>query len=99
GKQGYHEAADWGKIITDLKINSTAVLLDADGTVGKAYNAKTTPSFVIINPDGKIIYTGAIDNTPSTKSEDIAKAENYVTKVLDAALLKSTTSYGCGVKY
>ncbi|MEM7577336.1 MAG: redoxin domain-containing protein [Planctomycetota bacterium] len=99
GAQGHHDAAGWNQIIDDWGINATAILLDADGTVGRAYDAKTTPHMYVINPDGKLIYNGAIDSVRSTDSSDIASAENYVAKVLDAALLQNTKAYGCSVKY
>ncbi len=99
GKQGQHDAAGWNQIIDNWDINATAILLDADGTVGRAYDAQTTPHMMVINPDGKLIYNGAIDSIRSADAEDISGAENYVAKVLDAALLQSTTPYGCSVKY
>ncbi len=99
GAQGHHSAEGWNKIIKDWNINATALLIDESGEVGRAYDAKTTPHMYVINPDGKLIYQGAIDSIRSTKQADIAKADNHVAKVLDAALLKSTTPYGCSVKY
>ena len=59
----------------------------------------------VINPKGNLIYTGAIDDTRSTDSDDIAKSKNYVSMALDSALagkeieVKSSQSYGCSVKY
>ena len=59
----------------------------------------------IINPEGKLIYAGAIDDTRSTDVEDVKTAKNYVTSVLEDCLagkmVKSmaTTPYGCSVKY
>ncbi len=43
----------------------TAVLMDSDGKVGHLYNAKATPQMVVINPEGNLIYEGAIDNKPT----------------------------------
>src|SRR6266542_4050847 len=42
------------KVATSWKTQQTALLLDPDGKVGRAYGAKNTPQMVIINPDGKI---------------------------------------------
>ncbi|MEM7681237.1 MAG: redoxin domain-containing protein [Planctomycetota bacterium] len=86
------KAADWG-------INATAILMDDDGAVGQAYGATTTPHMYIINPDGKLIYQGAIDSDSSASPDAIPSATNYVQVVLDAALLQSTDQYGCSVKY
>lgn len=87
------------------KSSATAILLDADGTVGRLYGARTTPQMFIIDPEGRVIYAGAIDDKPSTKAEDIATSKNYVKTALDEALAgkpvstASTVSYGCSVKY
>jgi len=69
------------------------------------YDAKTTPHMYIIDPEGKLIYAGAIDDTRSTNVEDIKTSKNYVKTVLDDLLAgkdveaQSTTPYGCSVKY
>jgi peroxiredoxin len=99
GKQGHHTSDEWKKLAKEWDISSTGILVDADGKVGKAYGAKTTPHMFVINPDGKLIYQGAIDSDSSPSSDAIEKADNYVVKVLDAALLTETRSYGCSVKY
>ena len=98
-KQGYNTPEGWQRITEEKGVNATATLIDADGTVGRAYNATHTPQFAIINPDGKLIYNGAIDSIRSTNSADIERADNYMTTVLDAALLKRTRPYGCTIKY
>ncbi len=83
----------------------TAILLDGDGAVGKAYGAQTTPHLFIINPKGELIYSGAIDDKPSTDVADVKGAKNFVSAVLDLGLAgkpvdaKSTKAYGCSVKY
>jgi peroxiredoxin len=105
GKQGYFTPEEWNKEMTERKVASTAVLLDGDGTVGKRYGAKTTPQMFIVNPDGNLIYQGAIDSKPSTDKDDIRSAKNYVKSALEEAMAgksvshPNTESYGCGVKY
>jgi peroxiredoxin len=99
GKEGYFTAEQWKTMIADKKIASTAVLLDADGVMGKAYGAKTTPHIWVIGPKGTIWYTGAIDDTKDKKA-DPAKAVNYIVQTLDAGLagkdpaVTETQSYG-----
>jgi hypothetical protein len=84
---------------------ATAVLLDADGTVGKLYDAKVTPELYVINPDGVLVYMGAIDDKKSVDAADVAGAKNYVKQALDEAMSGKpvsepvTAAYGCGVKY
>lgn len=99
GKQGHYSADEWNSKIAEHGINATAVLLDADGTVGKAYHATNTPHMFIINPDGKLIYQGAIDDNNSPDPAVIADSHNYVDQVLAAAMTSKTQAYGCGVKY
>jgi peroxiredoxin len=104
-KQGNMSPAEWNEAIADRKMASTAVLLDESGDVGRAYGAKTTPHMYIINPNGVLIYKGAIDDKPTTDKEDVPRARNYVLAALDESMAgkpvstPSTQSYGCSVKY
>lgn len=85
--------------------HATAILHDSDGSVGHAYEAQTTPHIFIIDPDGNVVYQGAIDSIRSANPADISQATNYIKTALDALMsgqtvaLPSTKSYGCGVKY
>ena len=105
GKEGHLTSEQAEKQITEWKMKSTALLLDPDGKAGQAYGAKNTPHMFIINPEGKLIYAGAIDSKPSPKPEDIASSTNYVKVALDEAMAGKTVSnantkpYGCSVKY
>jgi peroxiredoxin len=105
GKQGALTAAKALTLVKDKGSSPTAFLLDTEGTVGQAYGAKTTPHMFIIDRDGKLIYSGAIDDRPSTDQADIAPARNYVQAALDEALAgkpvttASSQPYGCSVKY
>lgn len=87
------------------KMHSDYLLLDPNGKVGRAYNAKTTPHMYIINKEGKLVYEGAIDSISSYDSEDIPKSKNYVDLALTELLagqsvkLRKTRAYGCSVKY
>jgi peroxiredoxin len=80
-------------------------LMDDPGVMGKAYGAKTTPHMYIIDPNGKVVYNGAIDDKRSTDMNDIKTAKNYVVAALDemkagkAVTVASTAPYGCSVKY
>ena len=105
GKQGYCTGPQAEANTKDQKAFPTAVLLDPSGEVGQLYGAKTTPHMFVINPEGKLIYMGAIDSIRSANSSDCAKADNYVRQTLNAALAgkpvpnPETKSYGCSVKY
>ena len=105
GTQGNLTPEEAGKINTAWKTHETALLLDPEGKAGQAYGAKNTPNMVIINPDGKIIYHGAIDSKATPNPSDIPTSTNYVKAALDQSLAgKSVTTpqtkpYGCSVKY
>ncbi|MET1084141.1 MAG: thioredoxin family protein, partial [Burkholderiales bacterium] len=82
-----------------------ATLIDRDSKVGRLYGARTTPHMYIIDPNGVLIYVGAIDDKRSTAVEDVKTSKNYVRTALDEALAgkpvsaTSTSPYGCSVKY
>src|SRR4051812_44724640 len=78
GKEGNLTAEQANKTMADWKVHSTALLLDPAGKVGKAYGAKNTPHMFIIDPEGKVIYEGAIDSKASPNPDDIPSSTNYV---------------------
>jgi hypothetical protein len=87
------------------KAAATATLMDADGRIGRAYGARTTPQMVLIDPAGKLLYGGAIDSKASANVADIKTATNHVNAALAEALagkpvtVAQTQPYGCSVKY
>lgn len=105
GKEGYVSPEMANEWIKQKESSPTALLLDRGGKVGKLYGAKTTPQMFVINPEGVLIYQGAIDDNPSPDPSTIAEAKNYVRAALDQSmsgqLVSDTTtkSYGCSVKY
>src|SRR5437660_2902821 len=50
------------KVMNDGKTHQTALLLDPESKVARSYGAKNTPDMIVINPEGKIVYEGAIDS-------------------------------------
>ena len=105
GQQGYVTPAEENAYLEKMHAAPTAVLMDPEGKVGHSYNAKTTPQMVVINPEGLVIYDGAIDNKATPDADDIRGADNYVTDALTAAMAGKpvatpfTRPYGCSVKY
>ncbi|WP_162582885.1 thioredoxin family protein [Variovorax sp. PBS-H4] len=83
----------------------TAVLMDEDGVIGRAYAARTTPHLYIIDPQGVLVYAGGIDSIASSRAEDIKTATNYVNQALGEAFggkpvsAATTRPYGCSIKY
>ena len=84
---------------------STAVLMDPEGTTGRAYDAKTTPHLYIVDPQGMLVYAGGIDSIASARVSDIEKATNHVKAALADIAAKRpiaqavTKPYGCTIKY
>ena len=82
-----------------------ATLLDSTSDTGRAYGAKTTPHMFVIDPAGKVIYAGAIDDKRTANPADAKTANNYVRAALTEAMsgkavtVGNTTPYGCSVKY
>lgn len=105
GQQGHVEGLEADKLTADRKAAPTAVLLDADGKVGRLYGATTTPHMFVIDTSGMLAYRGAIDDKPSTSRESVKTARAYVREALEAietgkpVKTASTRPYGCSVKY
>jgi peroxiredoxin len=105
GKEGNLTPETADKTMSDWKMTATTLLLDFDGKAGQSYGAKNTPHMFVINPEGKIVYEGAIDSKPTANPADIGSATNYVKGALDEAMAgkpvsnATTKPYGCSVKY
>jgi hypothetical protein len=105
GKQGYVSASEENDYLTKEQAAPTAALLDPTGDIGHLYDAKTSPQMVVINPQGVVIYSGAIDDKPTTDLQDVQGATNYVSLALEESMAgrpvktAATRPYGCSVKY
>ena len=105
GQQGYVTAQQENDYLKQMKASPSAALLDPQGDVGRLYSAKTTPHMFVINPEGMLVYDGAIDDKATTDEADIPTAKNYVSQALGEAMAKKPVSiptsrpYGCSVKY
>jgi hypothetical protein len=105
GQQGYVTAGEENSYLAKMQAAPTAALLDPSGDIGHLYDAKTSPQMVVINPQGVVIYDGAIDDKPTTDLSDIQGATNYVSLALEQSIAgkqvqtSATRPYGCSVKY
>lgn len=105
GQQGYMTASEENAYIARVHADPTAAILDPSGTIGRLYDAKTTPDMYVIDPAGKLVYSGAIDDHPTTDVSDIPVSKNYVSAALTDAMAGRpvtpdyTRPYGCSVKY
>lgn len=102
--QDYRDTESTKKLMTKLNSNSSNVILDDSGELGKSFGAKTTPHMFILNPKGVLIYRGAIDDTADVDA-DPKQTLNHIHKALTAILenkpltTAETKAYGCSIKY
>lgn len=101
-----HVSPDKAKDLTASRNAApTNIILDEKGTIGRAYEARTTPHMFVINPEGELAFMGGIDNRPTSNPADIEGAENYVRLALDAiakgepVATPVARAYGCAIKY
>src|SRR4030095_6676513 len=105
GTEGSITAEQAKKIMDSWKTKQTALVLDPESKIAKLYGAKNTPNMVIINPEGKIVYEGAIDSKTTPNPAESPSSTNYVKSALDESLAgkpvsnAQTKPYGCSVKY
>lgn len=105
GKQGYMTGAQAQAQVRAANAQPTHYLLDPRGVVGRAYDAQTTPHMYIVDPQGRLVYQGGIDDRPTANPADIQGARNHVLAALAdlragrAVAVSDTRPYGCSVKY
>lgn len=105
GQQGHVDAEAGTKVIEAEGAKPTAKILDPDGTIGRAYGARTTPHMYIIDAEGTLVYMGGIDDKPTANPADIDGATNFVdvalTELASGQAISTPVSrpYGCSVKY
>jgi peroxiredoxin len=105
GTQGYVDGRHADDLTRTRKAVPAAVLLDPSGSVGRLYQAKTTPHMYVIDAKGELRYMGGIDSIATTEVSDIAKAEPYLKEAMLAVVDGQpvahpvTRPYGCGIKY
>lgn len=105
GTQGHVLPEHADELTASRNAHPTAVLLDEEGIVGRAYDARVTPHMYIIDGAGILRYMGAIDSNPSANPADIPSSTQYVVEALTAMAAGEdvaqavTRPYGCTVKY
>jgi peroxiredoxin len=106
--RGHQDFIEGPALTSKLQAVSAApanYLIDEPGAMGRAYGARTTPHMYIIDPAGKLVYAGAIDDKRSANPEDIKTSRNHVSAALDElkagkpVSVASTAPYGCTVHY
>ncbi|MFN0314331.1 MAG: thioredoxin family protein [Burkholderiales bacterium] len=101
----YRDPARSREIAKSWKLYSAALMLDTDGKVGRMFGATATPHMWVIEPSGKVIYAGAIDNKASFRQDDVKTAKNFVASALEDSMagrpigVAAAPAYGCSIKY
>lgn len=105
GTQGYYPPAEMDAKSAEMGNAATAVLYDSEGTVGRLYEARTTPQLFVIDPEGTLVYMGGIDDVPTARDEDLERATQLADRALEQAMAGEAVAqptsrpYGCNVKY
>ena len=101
-KAGYLTAAAARARIAQTHATVTAFLFDLDGHIARSYGAKTTPSFFIVDRDGKLAYQGAMDDQVFA---DQPYGHEYMKSALSDLLAGhrvktlETQPQGCAIEY
>jgi alkyl hydroperoxide reductase subunit AhpC len=105
GNQGHETRERHNEMAAARGAAPAAILIDEPGIIGRAYDARTTPHMYVIDPDGTLIYMGAIDDNRGTSTNAIAGARNHVVEAVREAMagqpvsVPSSQPYGCAVRY
>jgi peroxiredoxin len=105
GAEGHVSEAEADALTARRHASPAYVVLDERGSIGRLYGARTTPHMFVVDPAGRLVYMGGVDNRPTTDRADIEGATNYVRLALDAVkngeAVKTPISrpYGCSIKY
>lgn len=83
GKQG--SGIDLNKEYREKWDIKVPILLDEEGTVGRMYQARTTPHNFVIDAKGVLVYQGALDNAPHGRTPEGGKT-NYVKNAVEQLL-------------
>ena len=103
GQQG--TGAELNKQYTTKWNMEHPLLLDESGTVGRAYEAKTTPHMYVIDSKGILLYRGGLDNAPRGQVRGGGQRVDYVEAALasvkagESVAKAESEPYGCSVKY
>lgn len=105
GSEGHVSPAEADKLTASRNAAPAHVLIDEKSKIARAYDARTTPHMYVVDPQGKLVFMGGIDDKPNTNKADIPTAKNYVRLALDAVKAGRPVEtpiarpYGCSIKY
>ena len=102
GRQGHGQERNQ-KARTDFSI-TYPILLDESGRVGRMFDAKKTPHLFVIDPNGILVYAGALDSTRGAGYK-AGQFDDYLGAAIKSVSAKKpvvtpeTKAWGCSVKY
>lgn len=105
GSSNYRDPAKSQELVRQWKMKTAALMLDEDGKVGRLFGATATPHMWVIEPGGKVIYAGAIDDKATFRTADVPGARNFAAAALDESMagkkvtVAAAPAYGCSIKY
>lgn len=105
GRQGHAPDKQIARQVEKRDGRQAAVLIDALSAVGPMYGVEMTPHFFIIDPEGILIYQGALDNQPDASVSQDETFQNYIDLAMEDARndrevgIPTTQPYGCPIKY
>lgn len=84
---------------------STALIMDSDGAMGRAFGAAVTPHLFIVDAKGILVYAGAPSDKPTMDPAEVGASHNYIRAAL--ADLRagrpvgtpSSAPFGCAIAY
>lgn len=104
GEQGHVSADRALELNAERAAGPAHVILDPDGVIGRAYDARTTPHMFVIDAEGAVQYAGGIDDQPRPRPNS-PQPIDFVGDALNAVAAgespdpAATAPYGCSVKY
>ena len=78
-------------------------LINEDVPVATAYGAARTPETFLLDKDGKVVYSGRIDDNTEVKDVKVHDLQNAMTKLVEGKASeidpKVTAAFGCTIKF
>ena len=83
----------------------TALLLDSEGAMGRAFGAVVTPHMFVIAPKGTLVYAGAIADKATMDPKEARASRNFVRAALEdlvagrQIVTPTSRPFGCAIAY
>lgn len=78
-------------------------LINEDGKIAAAYGAARTPETFLLDKEGKVVYSGRIDDNTEVKEVKTHDLQNAMNKLVDGKASeidpKVTAAFGCTIKF